>query len=541
MQAELQRSLAALKTQPVPPYFLSYEITETRSVTVTGAFGALVWSGESRNRTLDVDLRVGTYDLDNTHPLRSGRGATSDRLAGGAAVPVEDSVDAIRAVLWSQTDRKYKQAVEQLTKVKTNMTVKVEEEDRSADFCAEPAEVHAETPRPFVVDHKAWEDRIRRYTAPFAKHGDIYSARASFSGELQVRWYVNSEGTLLQTSRPAYRLSISASTKADDGMDLPRYETFFTSRPEDMPSDDVVLARVDRMIDDLQALRTAPVVDPYAGPAILSGRAAGVFFHEIFGHRIEGHRQKQIEEGQTFKKKLNELILPEAFTVYSDPTEERFGKTSLGGYYLYDDEGVKARRVNLVEKGVLKGFLMARMPIEGFPESNGHGRKQVGNAAVSRQANLIVEAAQPLTRDELKQRLLGLVREQEKPFGLLFQDIQGGFTNTGRTIPNAFNVLPIMVYRVYPDGHEELVRGVDLIGTPLTTFSKIVAADDTPDVFNGVCGAESGWVPVSAVAPGLLVTQIEVQKKDKSQDRLPVLPAPLEAPAATVEAPHPRS
>jgi TldD protein len=532
MQAELDHSLAALKKEPVPPYFVSYQITETRSLYVSSVFGALERSSENRSRSLDIDLRVGDYGLDNTHPLRGGRGTRGDRPAGSASVPIEDSPDAIRAVLWYQTDRRYKQAVEQLTKVKTNVTVKVEEEDKSPDFCAEPAEVYAETPRALAADRKAWEDRLRRYTAPFAKYGNLYSARASLSAEVETRWYVNSEGTRLQTSRPSYRLSINASTKADDGMNLPRYETFFAPRPEEMPSDTAVLARVDKMIADLQALRTAPVVDPYTGPAILSGRAAGVFFHEIFGHRIEGHRQKRVEEGQTFKKKLGEAILPEGFTIYSDPTEERFRATSLGGHYLYDDEGVRARRVSLVENGVLKAFLMARMPIEGFPQSNGHGRKQAGNAAVSRQANLIVEAAGPVTRESLKRKLLALVQEQGKPFGLLFDDIQGGFTSTGRTQPNAFNVLPILVYRVYPDGREELVRGVDLIGTPLTTFSKIVAADDAPEVFNGVCGAESGWVPVSAVAPGLLVAQIEVQKKQKSQERLPLLPAPLEAPAA---------
>jgi TldD protein len=529
MRAELDHSLAALKTQPVPPYFVSYQITEVQSVYVASAFGALEWSSATRTRALDVDLRVGDYALDNTHPLRGGRGPTSDRLAGSTPVPIEDGPDAIRAVLWYQTDRKYKQAVEQLTKVKTNVTVKVDEEDKSADFCAGPVQTFAEAPLSLALDRKVWEQKTRKYTAPFARYGNLYSARAVLSAEIQTRWYVNSEGTLLQTSRPGYRLSISASTKADDGMDLPRSETFFATRADELPSDTAVLALVTQMAADLQALRVAPVVDPYTGPAILSGRAGGVFFHEIFGHRVEGHRQKKIEEGQTFKKKLGEAVLPEMFTVYSDPTQERFGSTSLGGYYLYDDEGIKARRVNLIEKGVFKGFLMARMPIEGFPESNGHGRKQVGSASVSRQANLVVQAAAPVSRAALKQQLLAMLKEQGKPFGLFFDDIQGGFTLTGRTTPNAFNVLPILVYRIYADGREELVRGVDLIGTPLATFSKIVAADDSPAVFNGVCGAESGWVPVSAISPGLLISQIEVQKKEKSQERLPLLPAPLGA------------
>ena len=190
--------------------------------------------------------------------------------------------------------------------------------------------------------------------------------------------------------------------------------------------------------------------------------------------------------------------------------------------------GRSNRRVPLVEGGVFKGFLMARIPIEGFPNSNGHGRKAPGFPVVARQSNLIVEGAQPVSRETLKEQLLQLVHAQNKPYGLYFEDIEGGFTLTGRFIPNAFNVRPIMVYRIYPDGHEELVRGVDFIGTPLSAFSKVVAADDTPDIFNGICGAESGPVPVTGISPGLLLSQVEVQKKEKAQDRPPLLPAPLE-------------
>jgi predicted Zn-dependent protease len=189
---------------------------------------------------------------------------------------------------------------------------------------------------------------------------------------------------------------------------------------------------------------------------------------------------------------------------------------------------VKARRVAVVENGVLKTFLMSRTPIEGMPQSNGHGRKQVGLSPVARQSNLVVEVAPAGVQPDLKKTLIAEIKKQGLPYGLLFDDIQGGFTFTGRTIPNAFNVLPLMVYRIYQDGHEELVRGADLIGTPLTTFSKIVAADRNVAVFNGVCGAESGGVPVSASSPGIFVTQVEVQKKSKSQERIPILPAPFE-------------
>jgi TldD protein len=295
-----------------------------------------------------------------------------------------------------------------------------------------------------------------------------------------------------------------------------------------LPDDATVLKAVDKMIADLQALRVAPVVDPYTGPAILSGRATSVFFHEVFGHRIEGQRQKNEKEGQTFKKMVGQPVLPDFLSVDFDPTLKHYGNTDLMGYYTYDDEGVKARPVVAVQDGILKNFLMSRTPIDGFPQSNGHGRAQAGFAPEARQSNLVIENSKPVSRDKLKSMLIDQMKEENRPFGLFFDDIEGGFTITGRTIPNAFNVLPVMVYRIYPDGREELVRGVDLIGTPLTVFSKIVAADGEKAVFNGICGAESGQVPVSASGPAILVSQIEVQKKSKSQERSPILPAPFD-------------
>jgi len=233
------------------------------------------------------------------------------------------------------------------------------------------------------------------------------------------------------------------------------------------------------------------------------------------------------DDAQTFVKKLNEPILPTFLSVVFDPTLERDGETDLLGHYAFDDEGVKARRVVAVDKGVLKTFLMSRAPVAGILHSNGHGRAMPGLPPVSRQSNLVVEASEAVPFDELVARLKREIRQQGRPFGLFFQNIEGGFTFTGRVVPNAFNVLPNVVYRVYPDDRPmELVRGVDLIGTPLTTFGRILAASREHETFNGICGAESGSVPVSASSPALLIGQIEVQKKLKSQEGLPVLPAP---------------
>ena len=527
MKAELDRSMAVLGEQPVPPYFLSYEITETKGISAGAQFGALVFSNEARGRVLDIDLRVGDYGLDNTRPLRGQGGGFSFFGTDMVVAPVDDDADAIRALLWHETDKRYKRALEELTTVKTDVQVTVEAEDKAGDFSREVPSKGMENARPIEADLADWEKKVQHYTAPFARYGDVYEARASFSANVETRWFVNSDGSEIQTSETLYRLFISASTKAEDGMVLPLYKSYIALTPESLPDDETVARDVANMVETLLALRDAPLVEPYTGPAILSGEASGVFFHEILGHRVEGHRQKLEDEGQTFKKLLNERVLPTNFSVHFDPTMTRHGGTDLVGTYRFDNQGIPARRVTVIDKGILKAFLLSRRPIDGFPKSNGHGRKQAGFMPVARQSNLIVEVTDPLTADELKGKLLAAMAAEGKPFGLRFEAIQGGFTTTGRFMPNSFNVTPLVVYRVYPDGSEELVRGVDLIGTPLTTFSKVAAGDDRISVFNGTCGAESGGVPVSAASPSILVSQIEVQKKDKSQDRPPLLPAPI--------------
>lgn len=527
MQQELTRSFQNLKKAPVAPYFLSYQLTDNRAVMVSASYGALTASNDQTTRLLDIDLRVGDYALDSSHPLRNADpyGDFSDQMER-QKIPLENDADALRVSLWRETERKYRSAVQRLQKVKANVQVKVEAEDRSGDFSHEGAENYSEAVAPFSLDTQAWEKKMRMLTAPFALYSEIFENSAEVIAEVETRRYVNSDGSQIRISSPFYRIIISATAKASDGMELPLHQTYMSFRPEGLPDDNSILKDVKQMIDTLRALVKAPLAEPYTGPAILSGRSSAVFFHEIFGHRIEGQRQKNEDESQTFKKRVNQSVLPDFLSVYSDPTLKSLRGTELVGFYPYDDEGVKARRVTVVDKGVLRNFLMSRAPIEGFDHSNGHGRRQQGFKVVARQSNLVVESAKQVSRDELKKLLIEQIKAANKPYGLFFDDIEGGFTFTQRILPNAFNVRPTVVYRIYPDGKEELVRGVDLIGTPLIAFSKILAADDQVSVFNGVCGAESGWVPVSAASPGILVSQIEVQRKEKSQERAPILPAP---------------
>lgn len=512
------------------PYYISYTVYDEHTAVLSATLGAIARDYRTIERNLNIDLRVGDYALDNTHQLRGG-GASHASGSGNIPLALTDDADSIGYALWYRTDRIFKRAVKRLTRIKTNLKVKVEEEDPSDDFSRQEPSVFYEPPAVFALDRGAWVDRLRRISAVARDFPLIYGSSVTIGTYAGTRFMVTSEGTRLQTAQTRYRITLTVGTKAHDGMDLSQSFDFNAATPGTLPDDAEITAAFRRVIEQVLALRSAPLAEPYIGPAILRNRASGVFFHEIFGHRIEGHRQKDVTEGQTFKKKINQRVLPDFISVYDDPTITRLHDIDLRGHYLYDDEGAKAGRVTLVDSGVLETFLMSRSPIKGFPRSNGHGRRQSGRAVVSRQANLIVESAKQAPFDRLRELLIKECNRQGKPYGLLFEDISGGFTTTSRRGPQSFKVLPIVVYRVFPDGRpDELIRGVDIVGTPLTCFERIIHTGDDPAVFNGSCGAESGWVPVAAVSPSVLVSTIEIEKRVRSQNRPPILdPPPMSA------------
>ncbi|MCO6436169.1 MAG: peptidase U62 [Phycisphaerae bacterium] len=510
------------------PYYLAYAVYDEETGIVSGTLGAITRNQMDRSRNLNIDLRVGDYALDNTRQLREG-GPSHWTGGGNVQLALDDAPESIRHALWYNTDEEFKRAVKRLVNIQTNLKVKVEEEDQSNDFSREEPQVHFEEPVSLNFDRDEWAKRVRTVSAIARDFPLIYDSSITVGTYAGNRYFVSSEGSRLQTNQLRYRITLTASTKAEDGMDLDQTFTFNSSTPEGLPGDAEIESAFRDVIRQVLALREAPLAEPYIGPAILRNRASAVFFHEIFGHRIEGHRQKDVTEGQTFTRKVDEQILPTFISVFDDPTVERLAGEDLRGYYLFDDEGVKAQRAVLVDHGVLKGFLMSRTPLEGFPHSNGHGRRQTGYAPVSRQANLIVESSKEVPFDQLRAMLIEECKQQGRPYGLLFEDISGGFTTTNRWGPQSYKVLPIVVFRVYTDGRpDELIRGADVVGTPLTSFEKIVATGDDPAVFNGSCGAESGWVPVSAVSPSILVSTIEIEKRMRSQSRPPILPPPLE-------------
>ncbi len=526
MTTELNRAFTSLGKQAdgkqVPPYFLSYSVSDADIVSIRSQYGSLVDSSSNRVRMADVQVRLGDPTLDNTHGSHRGSAVNSLQL------PLVDDRHALAQTLWLATNTGYSNALDNYLRVKTESQVRAKEEDSSPDFSREAAQTSIGKPAPPVVlDRAAWEKRLSALSKIFREFPHVYRNMVMLNVQNETDYFASSEGSQVVSPHLQARIVIFAVTRAEDGMDLFRAQTFEAQTPDGLPQPAQLETATRELGKSLEALRQAPVTEPFDGPVILSGRAAAVFFHEVLGHRLEGQRQRGEEEGQTFTKELNQPVLPSFLSVSDDPTLSSFGNTWLSGTYDYDDEGQKARRVDLIQDGVLKTFLMSRLPIASFSASNGHGRAETGRMPTGRQGNLIVTSTKSVPETDLRKQLIEEAKKQGKPYGLYFEDISSGFAVTTRSSPQAFQVIPLVVWRVYVDGRpDELVRGVSIVGTPLAAMKRILATGDKSEVFNGECGAESGTVPVSAVSPAMLLSEMETQRQPQGTTRPPILPIP---------------
>lgn len=520
---ELGRAMVTLTARPEPPHHVALTVIDEHRWDLGAADGTLAVREESRSRTLDVDLRVGTPELDSTHPLRGFSDLDGDDRQTIVA-PQDD--EALRHVVRRELSQRYRDASERIVVVRANRNVKVEEETPGHDFEPRTPVVDRSPDLSVVAPDPAWAAALVAASEALAASPAIDEHEVRLVVLDVDRTLVDTEGARIADHTRHARLWVHAMATAADGDQVSVFEARDVHDPATLRAD-LLDGWTRHVVERMAALREAPRGEPYSGPVLLDGEAAGVFFHEVLGHRVEGHRQKREDEGKTFAEHVGRSILPPFIDVVDDPTLERFGAVDLNGYYRFDDEGVAAAPAPIVDDGVFVGFLMSRSPIDGFPTSNGHGRRSPGAPPLARMGNTMVRASQTVPRATLRQRLLAEVRAQGLPYGYIVEDIEGGFTMTGRTTPNAFNVRATASWRVWADGRpDELVRGIDLVGTPLVAFSNLLAAGDDPAVFNGTCGAESGWVPVSAVAPSLLFRSLEFQRKEKGQERAPLLPRP---------------
>ncbi len=526
---ELERSMELLAAKEQKPYFIGLEAIEVQLVRITGEEGGLHGYVPGKRRWVHADIRLGEPRMDSTHPLRD---SDADYSSSGRTMGVGDDVGVLRRSIWAEVEKSYRESRERMQQVQADQQVLVKEENRAWDLAPSVATTDLREPASLAsLNYEELENSVRDASAIFNHGVTALDPSVSVSVEAVTQWFVSSEGHSLRHSTTRFRLAVSADAIAADGDRLQLFETIDTASADRLPSRADLITAAKALEQRLVELRDAPREEPYSGPAILSGRAAAVFFHEIFGPRVEGIRLKPVDSGQTFLNKVGEEILPSFLSVHDDPTVARYEGIDLRGAYSYDNEGVASSQVTLVDHGVLKGFLESRSPSAEGRVSNAHGRRQPGRAVVARQGNLLVTAHEQVSEESLRERLRALARKAGLEYGLYIEDISGGFTFTGTYMPNAYQINVLLARRLYVDGRpDELVRGIDFIGTPLQTFSKIVAAGEKIEVFNGSCGAESGWVPVSAGAPSMLLTQVEAQRQMKGQAKPPL----MEPPPATV-------
>ncbi|MFO0599425.1 MAG: TldD/PmbA family protein [Myxococcaceae bacterium] len=530
MAEELDRNRAQLQLKDNrPPYFISYQMKDYDGRELVARYGALFQDETSRDRKLAVDVRVGDYAFDSSvnEELDFSFSLKGTSYLAKKSGPIDDSPAALKTALWLITDEKYKQALFNFLKKQGEAVYAVDDPKRAASFSRQSPEVLIEPRLDFGFAHDRWATFARALSARLAKEKTFFDSEVRVSGDRVVRYFVNTEGARLVTESMIYAVHVMATTRADDGQLLQDSRDWYAPREGQLPDEAEINKQVEQMIADLNALRLAPTIDPYTGPAILEPDAAGVLFHEAVGHRLEGDRQDNEAEGKTFRGQVGRQVLPPFLTVLDDPTLAARAGKQLNGHYAFDEEGVKAQRVVLVKDGVLQTYLLSRRPVDGSKESNGHGRSQGNRRPVARMANLVVESTKKVGAAELKKMLIAEAKKQGKAFGLLIRDITGGNTNTSSFGYQAFKGTPRMVFKVdVKTGQETLVRGVEIVGTPLSSINRILATGDTEGVFNGYCGAESGMVPVSTVAPAVLLQEIELQRSLEGKDRPPLLTGP---------------
>ena len=529
MQSELNRSMQDLRMEEQKrPYFLSYLVADQTYVTIEASLGAVTQSDESRNRRLSVDLRVGSYELDNSGVKKQRWSYDPDEWKfRNMQVPIDDDTIGLKHQLWLATDYAYKKAVEDFSKKAREIALNPEDEERPPDFSQEDPEVYIGDEAKISVNTAQWEESIKRCSALFAEYEDILISRVRFDVRAKTAYFVSSEGSKIQDGDALYSIEIEASMRAEDGMPLRDFQRFYSY--DGTFEEAQIEAEITRMAKRLVTLKEAEACEPYAGPVLIEAPASGAFVSAVLAPLLKADK-KVWEKGGGLQNKVGERVLLPSISVYDDPTIDTYKGMTLVGHYRYDDQGVAAQKVNLIERGVLKDFLLSRSPVKGFDKSNGHSRDGVEIG------NFIVKSSIHQSFSQLKSRLIAECKRQGKPYGLLVTSVRLPESRSGRRVIYSFSgenegegrrVLgqfqPVTVYKVYTDGREELLRGVQVLSSsPLASLSKIIAVGNDPGAWSTSFGTGS------VAAPSILVSELEVRKTKESTRPLPILPPPGE-------------
>jgi TldD protein len=506
LRAEMERSKAKLKMDNVPaPFFIEYRVTDRDGFEAGAVFGALRSQQRQRGRLLRVVVRVGDYRQDSFYGMGEG---VIDLL------PLDDDEYAIRHRVWLATDRAYKAAGEALS-AKQAALKELKVDEPVDDFAkAQPVELIEPEVRLSPADFTPWLNLLEEVTGKYRADPQLQSWDASLRFMAENQYLVNSEGTAARTGSAHYALFMSGSTQAGDGMLLLRSHSDEGNELKELPAREELLGTADKLLGTLRLLREAPVVDEeYRGPVLFSNDAASTVVAELVEPNLLGKKPRLGENARTtgqWSSSYKSRVLPDFINVFDDPTISSVSNKRLLGSYQLDDEGVKAQRVALVEKGQLVSYLVGRRPIRDFPASNGHGRGAANVAPEPHPGNLILQSSEPQPEAELKKKLLELCKQRDLPYGLYVQ------TMTGKLSPR-------LLYRIWvKDGREELVRGAVFGDLDIRSLrSDLIAAGSEPF-------AENHLEPVaySVASPALLFDELQVKRSQATKQKLPEYPAP---------------
>jgi predicted Zn-dependent protease len=502
---ELDRSRAQLKMDQVAaPYYIEYRVNDVDEFQAEAAFGALRESQRVRYRVLRVVVRVGDYRQDSYY--NQGMGESS-------VIPLDDDPIALRHQIWLATDEAYKAAGEALTEKQAALKQFSADLDPVNDFAKAPVVTAVEPTVTLQVDDAAWKKTLEDVTNLYRQYPDVQSVTSSARFSAVNEYLVNSEGTVTRSGRKTYNVTLNSSAQAADGMRLTRNPFWMVAKAEELPTRDVLLADARKTLDTLVALRKAPIVEEeYRGPVLFAPDAANDVIASLVGSNVLGRKPQLGRPNRTvgaFATSYKTRVLPNFLSVVDDPTMRNFEGKSLVGAYQVDDDGVKAQPVTLVDNGTLINYLVGRQPIRDFPASNGHDRAGAGTYPAPNLGVLLLKSKEAQSPDELKKRVIQMITEQGKPYGYRVETL--GPVNS-----------PRLLYRVYPDGHEELVRGAMFSELDVRALrSDLIAVGNDPQVSN-----RTGGIATTVISPSLLFDELEVKRADTSKDKLPDYPPP---------------
>ncbi len=529
MLAELDRNQQGLFLKDAArPYFIEFRVEDVVNFRVAASFGALTSRRESHVRLAFIRVHVGSYKLDNSHMHLTGPLAALLRRfgIGGDGTSVVEVLDddpvALRYALWSGADTAYKLALVNFAKRREKLK-SVQEPPQADDFAQEKPVIYLEPVKHLEFDRALWTKTIVEgsglaVTDPDAKPFEAELQRSSglIEADVHTQYLVNTEGTMVRKSRAEYHIETVYSAQAGDGMFVERSVPLRSRTAEGLGSPAHFLAASLTALKGMDELRTAPfVTEEYHGPVLLEGNASARFIETSFARAVEARAPglgSQVRVSGPFASSYETRVLPDFLSVTDDPTQDSFAGKELAGAYAIDDEGVPAQKVDLVDHGKLVGFDIDREPVRGFPASNGHGRAGIRQAPVSRIGVLEVEATNGIEEDALVTKLLGMGKEQGLPYVYVVQSLGG--TN----IPRVMERVDVAT------GKRVLVRGGELADLDLRSLRDgVAAAGDKPYVYN-----TSGQVPISVIAPALLMEDITVKRASHSNAHLPYIPAPAQ-------------